>query len=107
PAMIMIDAGARFVPGVLGHAASSKEDSFAEGLLDHPHYTRPEVLDGMEVPAVLLTGNHAPINRWRMKQSLGRTWLRRPELLESLALTDEQRVLLTEFKREHLSGTAE
>lgn len=102
PAMIMIDAVARFVPGVLGHAFSAKEDSFAEGLLDHPHYTRPEVLDDMEVPAVLLSGNHAHINRWRMKQSLGRTWLRRPELLESLALTDEQRVLLTEFQQEYL-----
>lgn len=107
PAMIMIDAVARFVPGVLGHAASAKEDSFAEGLLDHPHYTRPEVLDGMAVPAVLLSGNHAHINRWRMKQSLGRTWLRRPELLESLALTDEQRVLLAEFQQEHLQRTAE
>lgn len=102
PAMIMIDAVARFVPGVLGHASSAKEDSFAEGLLDHPHYTRPEVLDDMEVPAVLLSGNHAHINRWRMKQSLGRTWLRRPELLESLALTDEQRVLLIEFQQEYL-----
>ncbi|MCE1763686.1 tRNA (guanosine(37)-N1)-methyltransferase TrmD, partial [Enterobacter hormaechei] len=77
--------------------------SFADGLLDCPHYTRPEVLDGMEVPPVLLSGNHAEINRWRMKQSLGRTWLRRPELLENLALTDEQRILLTEFQREHLT----
>ena len=101
PAMVLIDAVSRFVPGVLGHQASAKEDSFADGLLDHPHYTRPEVLDGMCVPPVLLSGNHAEIDRWRMKQSLGRTWLRRPELLESLALTDEQRMLLAEFQREY------
>ncbi|AWC92410.1 TPA: tRNA (guanosine(37)-N1)-methyltransferase TrmD [Morganella morganii subsp. morganii] len=104
PAMVLIDAVSRFVPGVLGHQASAKEDSFADGLLDHPHYTRPEVLDGMNVPPVLLSGNHAEIDRWRMKQSLGRTWLRRPELLESLALTDEQRMLLAEFQREYQSG---
>lgn len=103
PAMVLIDAVSRFVPGVLGHQASAKEDSFADGLLDHPHYTRPEVLDGMCVPPVLLSGNHAEIDRWRMKQSLGRTWLRRPELLESLALTDEQRMLLAEFQREYQS----
>ncbi len=104
PAMVLIDAVSRFVPGVLGHQASAKEDSFADGLLDHPHYTRPEVLDGMCVPPVLLSGNHAEIDLWRMKQSLGRTWLRRPELLESLALTDEQRMLLAEFQREYQSG---
>lgn len=104
PAMVLIDAVSRFVPGVLGHQASAKEDSFTDGLLDHPHYTRPEVLDGMCVPPVLLSGNHAEIDRWRMKQSLGRTWLRRPELLESLALTDEQRMLLAEFQREYQSG---
>lgn len=104
PAMVLIDAVSRFVPGVLGHQASAKEDSFADGLLDHPHYTRPEVLDGMCVPPVLLSGNHAEIDRWRMKQSLGRTWLRRPELLESLALTDEQRMLLAEFQWEYQSG---
>lgn len=104
PAMVLIDAVSRFVPDVLGHQASAKEDSFADGLLDHPHYTRPEVLDGMCVPPVLLSGNHAEIDRWRMKQSLGRTWLRRPELLESLALTDEQRMLLAEFQREYQSG---
>ena len=101
PAMTLIDSVARFIPGVLGHQASAEEDSFADGLLDCPHYTRPEVLEGMEVPPVLLSGNHAEIRRWRLKQSLGRTWLRRPELLESLALTDEQAVLLAEFQREH------
>ncbi|MFI0489128.1 MAG: tRNA (guanosine(37)-N1)-methyltransferase TrmD [Yersinia sp. (in: enterobacteria)] len=101
PAMTLIDSVSRFIPGVLGHQASAEEDSFVDGLLDCPHYTRPEVLAGMEVPAVLLSGNHAEIRRWRLKQSLGRTWLRRPELLESLALTDEQMVLLAEFQREH------
>ena len=103
PAMTLIDSVARFIPGVLGHQASAEEDSFADGLLDCPHYTRPEVLEGMEVPPVLLSGNHAEIRRWRLKQSLGRTG-RRPELLESLALTDEQAVLLAEFQREHQAG---
>ena len=101
PAMTLIDSVSRFIPGVLGHEASATEDSFAEGLLDCPHYTRPEVLEGMEVPPVLLSGNHAEIRRWRLKQSLGRTWLRRPELLENLALTEEQARLLAEFKTEH------
>lgn len=101
-AMVLIDTVSRFIPGVLGHHASAAEDSFVDGLLDCPHYTRPEVLDNMEVPAVLLSGNHAEIRRWRLKQSLGRTWQRRPELLESLALTDEQLRLLTEFQKEHV-----
>lgn len=101
PAMTLIDSVSRFIPGVLGHEASAIEDSFADGLLDCPHYTRPEVLEQMEVPAVLLSGNHAEIRRWRLKQSLGRTWLRRPELLENLALTEEQARLLAEFKTEH------
>lgn len=100
-AMALIDSVSRFIPGVLGHEFSAAEDSFARGLLDCPHYTRPEVLAGMKVPPVLLSGNHAEIRRWRLKQSLGRTWLRRPELLESLALTDEQATLLTEFQREY------
>ncbi len=103
PAMTLIDAVVRFVPGVLGDMASAEEDSFANGLLDHPHYTRPESLDGETVPAVLLSGNHKDISRWRLKQSLGRTWLRRPELLENLALTDDQELLLGEFIREHRS----
>jgi tRNA (guanine37-N1)-methyltransferase len=101
PAMTLIDAVSRFVPGVLGDFASAEEDSFANGLLDCPHFTRPEVLDGQTVPAVLLSGNHKDIGRWRLKQSLGRTWLRRPELLENLALTDDQEFLLAEFIREH------
>lgn len=101
PAMILVDAVARFVPGVLGHASSAAEDSFANGLLDCPHYTRPEVLDDMHVPEVLMSGNHKNISRWREKQSLGRTWLKRPELLENLALTDDQEMMLDEFMREH------
>ncbi|WP_409161183.1 tRNA (guanosine(37)-N1)-methyltransferase TrmD [Pectobacterium sp. B2J-2] len=107
PAMTLIDSVARFIPGVLGHQASAEEDSFADGLLDCPHFTRPEILEGMEVPAVLLSGNHAEIRRWRLKQSLGRTWLRRPELLKSLALTDEQTRLLAEFQREYQSDQQE
>lgn len=100
PAMTLIDAVARFIPGVLGKQASAQEDSFADGLLDCPHYTRPEVLDGLTVPPVLMSGNHEEIRKWRLKQSLKRTWLRRPELLESLALTDEQRLLLEQVKTE-------
>lgn len=100
PAMTLIDSVSRFVPGVLGDFASAEEDSFANGLLDCPHYTRPEVLDGKEVPEVLMSGNHKEIRRWRLKQSLGRTWQRRPELLENLALTDEQEQLLAEFIQE-------
>ncbi|MCL6327711.1 tRNA (guanosine(37)-N1)-methyltransferase TrmD [Pectobacterium polaris] len=107
PAMTLIDSVARFIPGVLGHQASAEEDSFADGLLDCPHFTRPEILEGMDVPAVLLSGNHAEIRRWRLKQSLGRTWLRRPELLKSLALTDEQTRLLAEFQREYQSEQQE
>ncbi|MXN89285.1 tRNA (guanosine(37)-N1)-methyltransferase TrmD [Pasteurella canis] len=101
PAMTLIDAVARFIPGVLGKQASAEEDSFAEGLLDCPHYTRPEILDGLSVPPVLMSGNHEQIRQWRLKKSLERTWLRRPELLESLALTDEQRKLLMQVKAEH------
>ena len=103
PAMTLIDAVARFIPGVLGKQESAQEDSFADGLLDCPHYTRPEVLDGLTVPPVLMSGNHAEIRKWRLKQSLERTWLRRPELLEGLALTDEQRKLLQQVQAEHNS----
>ena len=94
PAMILIDAVARFVPGVLGHQQSAEQDSFADGLLDCPHYTRPEVLDGKQVPSVLLSGDHEKIRLWRLKQSLQRTKKRRPDLLNNLALTDEQAKLL-------------
>lgn len=100
PAMVLIDAVARMVPGVLGDMASAEQDSFSEGLLDHPHYTRPEQLEGMAVPDVLLSGNHADIACWRMQQALGRTWSRRPELLNNLALTDEQEQLLAQFVRQ-------
>jgi tRNA (guanine37-N1)-methyltransferase len=100
PAMVLMDAMIRQVPGVLNDADSAVNDSFANGLLDHPHYTRPEVYEGLPVPPVLLSGNHAEIERWRMKQSLGRTWRRRPELLGRLSLTAEQAALLEEYKRE-------
>lgn len=106
PAMVVIDAVARLIPGVLGHQDSASEDSFASGLLDCPHYTRPEVLDGEAVPSVLLSGNHEHIRRWRLQQSLGRTWLRRPELLNQLALTDEQQRLLSDFIAEHQATDA-
>ena len=82
PAMVFVDAVARMLPGVLGHAESAQEDSFAQGLLDCPHYTRPEVVEGMAVPKVLLSGDHKAIANWRMQQQLGRTWQRRPDLLE-------------------------
>lgn len=98
PAMVMMDAIARLVPGVLGHSNSAIEDSFTHGLLDCPHYTRPEVLDGDAVPPVLLSGDHEKIRQWRLQQALGRTWLRRPELLNDLALTEEQQQLLETFQ---------
>ena len=100
PAMTLIDAVSSLVPGVLGDQASAEQDSFTDGLLDHPHYTRPEVLDGLTVPEALTSGNHEVIRRWRLKQSLGRTWQRRPELINNLALTDEQESLLAEYVRE-------
>ncbi len=100
PAMTMIDAVSRLVPGVLGDMASAEQDSFTDGLLDCPHYTRPENLDGVMVPDVLLSGNHEHIRRWRLKQALGRTWQRRPELLDNLALTDEQAKLLAQYVQE-------
>ena len=99
-AMVVIDCIVRQLPGALGDAESAGQDSFANGLLDCPHYTRPEVYEGQPVPAVLLSGNHAEIGRWRLKQALGRTWQRRPDLLERRALSDEERKLLEEFKRE-------
>lgn len=98
-AMVLIDAVTRLQPGALNDAQSAQQDSFAEGLLDCPHYTRPEDYEGRRVPPVLLSGNHAAIRRWRAQQALGRTWLRRPELLERLTLNDEQQALLAEFIR--------
>lgn len=99
-AMVVIDAVTRLLPGALGHEQSAAQDSFAAGLLDHPHYTRPEEYEGRRVPEVLAGGNHEAIRRWRLKQALGRTWRRRPELLATLALDKEQQALLEEFKRE-------
>lgn len=100
-AMVCIDGMTRLLPEALGHELSAEQDSFVAGLLDHPHYTRPEEIDGIAVPDILLSGDHAAINRWREKQSLGRTWLRRPDLLEELDLSAEQQQLLDEFVREH------
>lgn len=99
-AMVMIDAVARTLPGVLGDADSAGRDSFVDGLFDYPHYTRPEMVDGQPVPAVLLSGNHAEIARWRRKQALGLTWLRRPDLLLARLLSSEEQALLAEFIRE-------
>lgn len=100
-AMVLMDAMIRLQPGALGHEDSAAEDSFSVGLLDYPHYTRPESIAGQAVPEVLLSGDHAAIARWRLKQSLGRTWLRRPDLLEKLALEADQQALLDEFISEH------
>jgi len=97
PAMTLIDAVSRLVPGVLGKMASAEQDSFSEGLLDCPHYTRPECLDGDSVPSVLLSGNHENIKRWRAEQSLIRTFQRRPDLINNLALTDQQENILASF----------
>ena len=98
PALVVIDAIARLMPGTLGSADSAQQDSHSDGLLDWPHYTRPEQVDGLNVPAVLASGDHAAIRRWRLQQSLGRTWLRRKDLLERRGLNEEERVLLEEFK---------
>jgi tRNA (guanine37-N1)-methyltransferase len=103
-AMVLMDSVVRQLPGALGDAESASQDSFVDGLLDHPHYTRPEVYGDATVPAVLLSGNHAVITRWRLKQSLGRTWQRRPDLLERRVLTAEERELLDEYRREQDSG---
>jgi len=100
PAMVLIEALVRYLPGVLGNEDSVKSDSFSAGLLDWPHYTRPEVYGEQQVPSVLLSGHHEEIRRWRMKQALGRTWQKRPELLRDLELTDEQRELLDLYRSE-------
>ena len=96
-AMVVIDAVARLLPGVLGHEASAVNDSFSAGILDHPHYTRPEDWRGQSVPEVLMCGDHAKVARWRLKQALGATWLKRPDLLEGLELDKEKKQLLSEF----------
>jgi tRNA (guanine37-N1)-methyltransferase len=99
-AIAVLDAVGRLVPGVLGHASSAVQDSFSDGVLDCPHYTRPEEIAGLKVPDVLLSGHHGDIARWRRKQALGRTWLRRSEILEKQELSDEDQLLLDEFIRE-------
>ena len=104
PALAVMDAVTRLLPGALGDADSAQQDSFMDGLLDYPHYTRPEMIDGLPVPKVLTGGNHADISRWRHKQALGRTWQRRPDLLAALQLDKEQQILLNEFMHEYESG---
>jgi len=104
PALMVMDAVTRLLPGALGDADSAQQDSFMEGLLDYPHYTRPEEIDGLQVPAELIGGNHADIRRWRTRQALGRTWQRRPDLLELLQLDEQQQGLLNEFINEYESG---
>ena len=99
-AMLLVEAMTRLLPGALGHEESARGDSFADGLLDWPHYTRPEVSDGLRVPPVLLSGDHGAIRRWRLKQALGRTWQRRPDLLRDTQLDEEQRALLEEYVSE-------
>jgi tRNA (guanine37-N1)-methyltransferase len=105
PALVLIDAITRMLPGVLGDDDSAQQDSFMHGILDHPHYTRPEQNNGRDVPAVLLGGDHKAIARWRLKQALGRTWLRRPELIEAAQLDAEKQALLDEFITEHQQNT--
>jgi tRNA (guanine37-N1)-methyltransferase len=100
PALVVIDAIARLMPGTLGSSESALQESFSDDLLDWPHYTRPPVIDGREVPTVLASGDHVAIRRWRLRQALGRTWLRRPELLERRGMSDAERELLEEFKIE-------
>lgn len=100
PALLLIDAVVRQLPGALNDAQSCVEESFVAGLLDCPHYTRPDVYEGRAVPAVLLSGDHAAIARWRLKQALGRTWLRRPDLLAARGMSKEEALLLDEFRRE-------
>jgi len=100
-ALAVIDGITRLLPGALGDADSAWQDSFVEGLLDYPHYTRPEIIEGMVVPPVLLSGDHQAIARWRRKQALGNTWLKRPDLLDQLELDETQQKLLQEFKQEY------
>jgi tRNA (guanine37-N1)-methyltransferase len=100
-AMVVIDAVVRQIPGALGGEQSAAEESFVQGLLDCPQYTRPEEYAGEKVPEVLMSGHHGNIRRWRLKQALGRTWLRRPDLLAARKMSDDEEKLLDEFQREH------
>ena len=104
-ALVVIDAVARLLPGALNDGESAEQDSFMDGLLDCPHYTRPEEIDGRRVPAVLLSGDHAAIARWRRREGLGRTWLRRPDLLARREASAGERALLEEFIREYRERT--
>jgi tRNA (guanine37-N1)-methyltransferase len=106
-AMVLMDSLVRQLPGVLGDAESAEQDSFVQGLLDCPHYTRPEIFNGEAVPPVLLSGNHADIQRWRLSQSLGRTWTRRPDFLAKRVLTKEESRLLAAFQKEQDPKTKE
>jgi tRNA (guanine37-N1)-methyltransferase len=101
PAAVLIDAVLRQLPGVLGDEDSAAQDSFMEGLLDHPQYSRPDEVEGLTVPPVLLSGDHEAIRRWRKQQALGRTWLKRPDLMKELTLDKESVELLDQFIREH------
>jgi tRNA (guanine37-N1)-methyltransferase len=107
PAMVVVDAVARLVPGVLGDESSAAEDSFSDGLLDCPHYTRPEEVGGLRVPPVLLSGDHEAIRRWRLKESLGRTWTTRPDLMAGRELTAGERRLLDEYIAERATDGAD
>mgnify|MGYP001574854644 CR=1 FL=1 len=102
-AMVLIDAVTRLLPGVLGHEDSAAEDSFVQGILDYPHYTRPEEIDGRQVPSVLMSGNHKDIALWRKQQALGRTWQRRPELLANLNLDKTDQQLLEAYRLDVMS----
>lgn len=106
-AMVIVDAMTRLLPGALGDEQSAQQDSFFNGLLDHPHYTRPAAWSGHKVPDVLLDGNHLAIARWRLKQSLGNTWLLRPDLLANYLLDDTEQTLLNEYINEHQTTRSE
>jgi tRNA (guanine37-N1)-methyltransferase len=105
-AMVVIDAMTRLIPGALGHEGSAGADSFSNGLLDCPHFTRPETVAERNVPEVLVSGDHGAIRRWRLKQSLGRTWERRPDLLHGRNLDPEERTLLDEYMSERVAPAA-
>jgi tRNA (guanine37-N1)-methyltransferase len=107
PALTVIDAVARLLPGVLGDERSSELDSFSQGLLDWPHYTRPEIFEGLEVPKVLRSGNHAEIERWRLEQSVARTWRRRPDLIRGRVLSDQAQQIVNELPALDAAGSAD
>lgn len=106
PAMVMMDTIIRLLPGVLGHEDSAEQDSYMDGLLDFPQYTRPDEYADQQVPEVLLSGNHESIRRWRLQQALGRTWIRRPDLLQQRQLSEEEQQLLEDFIRTHQGASA-